>query len=98
MRKTNIELPKLTEAQLDDVLQRYAAGQSVKKIVAETKAAYTAVYFHTVGGGRILSSGSARVCRCGAEHYAAGLCKPCYYRAYRARRRAAILMAAKRTA
>lgn len=94
--KTNIETPKLTEAQLSDVLQRYAAGQSVKRIAIETKAAYTAVYFHTVGGGRILSS--VRVCRCGAEHYAAGLCKPCYYRAYRARRRGAILMAAKRAA
>lgn len=83
--------PKLTEAQLDDVLTRYAAGQTVRRIATETQLPYAGVYFHTVSGGKM----DTRVitCRCGTENYGFGLCQPCYDRARRVR-----LAAAKKAA
>jgi hypothetical protein len=100
MSKTKIELPKLTEAQIEQIQTLHAQGESVKAIAAQTGVRYDVVYFYAVNKGVPAEADYSYyyepvLCWCGKRQYAKHLCARHYWQARRQIRRSLHLMAAR---
>ena len=85
---TQINIPKLTNGQIEQIQAMHARGQKVNAISIKTGIRYSLVWFHTVNKGQIDRVEIAGPCWCGARHYARGLCERHYKRARKLQRAA----------
>ena len=98
---SKIELPKLTNAQIEEIQSLYAGGETLNAIQAKTGVRYSAVYFYAVNKGVPAPAEDGYTyhrpyqqpvnCWCGQRQHAKGLCG----RHYKQQARAAQLMAVR---